>query len=290
MPLQDHGEKILYELGLTQSQARVYLSLIRLGGQSTVKTVSDFAGIARQDVYRITTELQQLSLIETVIGNPYIFKAVPMREVVSFLVERRRKKTRTLLTEATEFLHNLSDAAAETTTAQGSSQFVLIPKKEVVMRRTEKSISTIKEKLQIFTPWREQTQWLFRQSGLFHQALARGVNIQVITEKPNAAETCPEILRVLLKEPNFQLRNSPNPHQPRFSIFDSREVFIATLTKPNAGESPALWTTSPPIIRILEDYFEMKWTLAEKYELTGKRKRDNSAGDVTTIRNTAIER
>ncbi len=285
MQVQDHGEKILHELGLTQSQARVYLSIIRLGGQSTVKTVSDFAGIARQDVYRLAAELQQLSLIETVIGNPSIFRAVPMKEVVSILVERQRKKTSALLTEATEFMHNLSTNAAATLATQEGSQFALIPKREVIMKRTEKAIAAAQEKMQILIPWREQTQWLFRHSRLYKPALTRGVNIRVITDTPNTSEKCPEALHTLLNHQNFNLKHTPNPHQTRFVMFDSREVFIATLLKPNAGESPALWTTSPTVIHILEDYFEMKWKIAQKYEPNGKRKRDNSTREVTTINN-----
>ena len=85
------GEKTLRELGLTLSQARVYLALVRLGKHSTVKAVSVFSKVARQDVYRTLTELRELSLVEMVIGNPALFMAIPLQETIAIMVERKNQ-------------------------------------------------------------------------------------------------------------------------------------------------------------------------------------------------------
>jgi len=46
------------EFGLTRSQAKVYLTLVRLGEDSKALTIFRFSNVARQDVYRILTELE----------------------------------------------------------------------------------------------------------------------------------------------------------------------------------------------------------------------------------------
>lgn len=48
----------LMEFGLTRSQAKVYLTLVRLGEDSKALTIFRFSNVARQDVYRILTELE----------------------------------------------------------------------------------------------------------------------------------------------------------------------------------------------------------------------------------------
>jgi len=85
----EQGEKTLRELGLTSSQARVYLTLIKTGDPATVKTLNTISKVARQDLYRILTELRELSLVEMVIGNPTMFRAIPLPEAITILVERK---------------------------------------------------------------------------------------------------------------------------------------------------------------------------------------------------------
>ena len=109
MALAELGEKTLRELGLTLSQARVYLALLRLGKHSTVKAVSVFSKVARQDVYRTLTELRELSLVEKVISNPALFRAIPLQETTAILIERKNQRTQELLVEASE-LFKLFDA------------------------------------------------------------------------------------------------------------------------------------------------------------------------------------
>jgi sugar-specific transcriptional regulator TrmB len=258
LSFQDQGEKILRELGLTFSQARVYIALVILGDQTTARAVSNFLNIARQDVYKIVAELQRLSLVEMIIDKPKMFRAIPMQETVSILINRRNRETNALLSEATELLERLPEKA-EATIQQDNRQFVLIPEKEVLVHRMEKAIETAQESILVITPWKELTQWMLILDKFWSQALKRGVNIRWITEKQENANSNPENIKAFLKNPHFKLKTMPNPLKIKFSIYDDDKVFIATLRKPNAAESPALWTNNSAIIYILKDYFEMKW-------------------------------
>lgn len=264
MSLQDHGEKILRELGLTFSQTRVYIALVRLGDYSTVKAVSNFSSVARQDLYRIIAQLQELSLVETEIGNLAQFRAIPMQEAVSILMERRSQKTRALLTEATELLEKLPEKEAQI--QHENSQFVLIPKREVVLHRLEKAIERVQEDICSISPWREFAQWMSRLPELWSQTLKRGVTVRWITGKPENTNSGTENLQAILKNPNLKLRIAPEPPERTFGIYDGEEVYVATRREPNAAESPALWTNNPTITYLLKDYFEMKWKLTTEYK------------------------
>jgi sugar-specific transcriptional regulator TrmB len=263
LALAELGEKTLRELGLTLSQARVYLALLRLGKHSTVKAVSAFSKVARQDVYRTLTELRELSLVEKVINNPALFMAIPLQETTAILIERKNQRTQELLAEANE-LFKLFDANEVSKLHEENHQFVLLPKKEVLIHRIKKAIERSEKSIRIISPWRELTQWLFILHESWELALKRGVKVQWITEKQKDQQLVTEITRALIKDPNLKLRTEPTSSMSRFGIYDSKEVFITLSSTPNATESPALWTNNPAITFILKDYFEIKWQLSEQ--------------------------
>lgn len=271
LPLRDHGEKVLCELGLSFSQSRVYIALVRLADQSTAKEVSIVSNVARQDVYRTLSELQELSLVEMVIGNPAKFKAIPMQEVVSILIKRRKQKTRALMTEATDLVDKFPKKDAEAGIQQDGGQFILIPKKEALIYRTEKAIEVAQESIIVITSWRVLTQWLFILGKLVNQALIRGVNVRWITEKQENLTVGPELVETF-KNSRFQLRTMVDPPKKRLVVYDGKEVFIATLREPNAVWSPVLWTNNSAIAYIINDYFEMKWKIASEYKPHKNRK------------------
>lgn len=262
MSLQENGERILRELGLTFSQAKLYVALVRFGGCTTANEISNFSNIVRQDVYRLLDQLKRISLVEKIVANPAKYRAIPMREVTSILMERRNQKTRTLLKESKEFLDHFYTTEISSETSD-DNQFVLIPKGEPIIRRVENSIKAAQDTIISITPWREFSQWTFTFHEQWQRAIERGVKVRWITErKPQNADSPPEPTSVFFNNPNFKLKIMPEKPKKRLGIYDGKELFIAITQEINAGESQALWTNNPMMIHILEDYFEMKWKLA----------------------------
>jgi sugar-specific transcriptional regulator TrmB len=267
LSLQEHGEKILHELGLTFSQAKLYIALVRFNGCATANELSVFSSIARQDVYRLLEELQRVGLVEKIVGNPATFRAIPVKETISILMERRVQRTSTLLRESAEFLAKFPEKnSAEK--PQDNSQFVLIPKGEMIARTIEKTIKATSHEILVITPWREFVQWLFAMHELWRQAIERGVKMRWITEsKPQTSDSGLETVYTILGHPDFRLRTIKEPPKEKLGIYDSREVFIAAVDKQNAAESPALWTNNPTMVYILQEYLEMKWKTATEYRI-----------------------
>jgi sugar-specific transcriptional regulator TrmB len=261
-----YGEKTLRELGLSLLQARVYLALVKLCAHSSVKATSVCSKVARQDVYRTITELRELGLVEMVIGNPSLFKAIPLQETVAILMKKKNQRTQVLMAEAKE-LFNYFAKNKETGINQENHQFILVPKKEVLRSRIKKTIEGAKESILISTPWRESTQWLYTLHESWQFALNKGVKIRWITEKQASPCFADEITRSLIIHPNFTLRTDAASLKTRFGIYDDKEAFITVLDAPNAGGSPALWSNNPAILFILKDYFEIKWTQTADYKL-----------------------
>jgi sugar-specific transcriptional regulator TrmB len=264
---KEHGEKILHEMGLSISQAKLYVALVRMRTCATANALSNSSNVARQDVYRILEELQNLGLVEKIIANPALFKAISIGEATSTLIEKRREKTRTLLEDTAELLGEFPEENPPT--FQDKQQIVLMPKGGTVERRIGKAIKTTKKKICAISPWNEFTQWMFKLNQSWKQAFERDVKVHWITDsKPQNLDSIIEIACDVLGNPNFNLRILPQPlPMTRLSIYDHREAFIAITEKQSAAESPALWTNNPTIVAILTDYFEMKWNQAQQYNI-----------------------
>ena len=266
MSLQEHGEKILQELGLAYSQARLYVGLARFGGCATANELSTFSNVARQDVYRLLSELQRICLVEKVVENPTRFKALPTKEVISILLKKRSEKTRGLLKASKELISEFSEKDS-LISIQGNDQFILVPKGDAVYHRIEKGIRAAQKEIIVITPWREFTQWIFTFHDSWRQALERGVKVRWITERVSRdSNTNMDAITGFLVNPGFRLKTLLQPPKKRIGIYDDKEALIATVKNQNGSESPALWTNNPMLIYILEDFFEMKWKVAEEYE------------------------
>jgi HTH-type transcriptional regulator, sugar sensing transcriptional regulator len=262
LPLQEHETRLLQDLGLTSPQARVYLALANRGTAETASQISTASNVARQDVYRTLTELQELSLIERIIAKQATFKAIPVQEAVDILIERQKHKTRNLREKATETFKVLAEAKKDALVHQDNPKIVLVPKKELLIRRIKKAIETSQECVCAITPWHEFVQFQFMMHEQWKQALNSGVTIRWITPQPPSTSSYLESNVSFLKHPNFTLRIKENNPDVRFSIHDNREVFFAISSATNAAESPALWTSNPIFLFFLKDYFELSWSLA----------------------------
>jgi sugar-specific transcriptional regulator TrmB len=81
----------LTRLGLTILQAEIYLTLTKLE-KATIKTLSTTTKIDRANVYRIVSKLQELRLVEKMITNPTVYKAVPIQDGAPMLLERQTQE------------------------------------------------------------------------------------------------------------------------------------------------------------------------------------------------------
>ena len=266
LSLQEHGERILRELGLTFSQAKLYLALTRFNDSATANELSSSSNIARQDVYQLLEQLHRISLVEKIVANPTEFRAIPMKEATAILLERRNQKTQALVKESEEFLVDFNKTEP-LDRLHDNNHFVLIPKGEAVVHRVERSIKAAQKEILAITPRREFSQWIFTFREVWRQAIERGVRVRWITEKkPQTLELTSDPAFAFLDDPRFNLRVISEKPEKRVGIYDGKEVFIAVTRETNAGESGALWTDNLIVIHTLQDYFELKWQLASEIQ------------------------
>jgi sugar-specific transcriptional regulator TrmB len=260
--IQDDDVEALTSLGLTVLQAKVYLALIKTGS-STIKEISKTAGIARQDLYRITSELQQLGLVEKVIAIPAEFRPIKLTEGISILLQRLHLKEAETRKKTLELVQRHKDTDVKVKPDESEPLFIMIPEREATVQRTIEALENAKISNFSVVSWKKFSYLMsnYRKFRL-SKAMKRGVKLRFITEKPENEKQIPKIVETYRKNYPFEVRYLPTPPPAHIGLFDNKEVFINTSTKEGLTETPLLWSNSSSLVAVVHDYFEILWLTA----------------------------
>jgi sugar-specific transcriptional regulator TrmB len=254
--------QVLMDLGLTKVQAKVYLALVE-SDSSRTSAISKISRVAQPDVYRILPKLQQLGLVEKIIKKPLEYRAIPMNDGISLLLETRTSQYEKVRSEAKILL---STAKKEKPKKKQIDipQFVLIPKRTVT-ERIRTSIEKAQLSIDLVLSWKRFSQGIasaFAES--IETAWAKNVKIRFIIESPLEGKTEKQLIQFCREKPCCQVRFTPHYPKATFGIYDKKEIYLIAKSKTDLPGSPALWSDNQSLISAMEDYFEMLWLTAMK--------------------------
>ena len=176
--------RLFNNLGLTSTQAKIYLHLNSVGN-ATAKKISDTANTPRQDTYRILNELFGLGLIEKKITKPVEYRAVSPEKCLKILIDQRNQETKKIEKEAAPIISALNLASKEKSIDESDLFLIGSRSKQGIFLNLEKLLSELKESLFVLSPFENLFPWLFDQEKIFEKTLKKGVKIKVITSKTN---------------------------------------------------------------------------------------------------------
>jgi len=257
--IEGKDAQTLTALGLTNSQAKVFLALAKLGN-ATAKEISTVTLVARQEVYRVLVELQKLGLVEKIVSVPTMFRAISTDDAFSILMERRKSETSELQATIDEMVKKFKSGNAQVALEE-EAKFSLVPEQATV-RAEKKTLETVQRSFDVITSWRNPHSVIFADEKGMVEALRRGIEIRVIIEKPHEEKQLSNIVKRLKKFPTFKIRYLLNAPKALVSMYDKEEAWVGTCTNPGVEECPVLRTDNPCLLSILQDYFEMLWLAA----------------------------
>jgi sugar-specific transcriptional regulator TrmB len=266
--IEEETTYILNRLGLTSSQVKVYLTLLKLD-KATAKTIASNSKVARQEVYRVLVELEDSGLVERIIAIPTEFKAVTIENGLAFLIGERRKELTEIQNEAKKLSPKIQNYLKQRENKgenlqRGTPEFVLIPESKALLLRMEKALDATQKTIETVNPKEWFLQVLFNLSDKFKKVLERGVKIRCLINEPLDTSSWTATIQNIIENPLFEIRIlSENPKE-NFWIYDMKEVLFATASIQNNKQFPVLCTTATPLIGISENYFNETWKKAVK--------------------------
>ena len=254
--------QILINLGLTLKQAKVYLALLKTGPLKTSE-ISKISKTDRADAYRTLSTLQQLGLVEKIITTPLMYRATPINEAATRLLESKTEWYEKLRAETQILLEQVKTEKQNSAIQLEASDFVLIPEGKNVIGRIRTAIEQAQDSIDLVLSWKRFSQGFahaFAES--LEVAWAKNVKVRFIVENPAQNKTVMELIQCCRGKPFCQARFIRRHPETVFGLYDEKQVFVIVFPKKDLPGSPALWSNNSGLIALAKGYFEMLWQSA----------------------------
>jgi sugar-specific transcriptional regulator TrmB len=255
---------VLNRLGLTLSEARVYLVLVRYG-PSPIRRINQLSGISREHLYAVTRSLENKGFVEREIGAPILFKAFPLKDAVSILVKDREKETEQIMSKVNKLISDYGKKEVSPTNFESQNQYVIVSGKKAVFLKVGQWFEKARTEINITTNAKKCAQWLELHKDIFARAVERGVKIRWIIADPHDRRLLENFMAK--RKPlgkSFELRIMPEL-PCHVLIVDNKEMSISETSKEEAsvGEVPVLCSNNLSITGLALSYFNLEWKNAQ---------------------------
>jgi len=252
LPQEEQPIAILTNLGLTHREAKIYLSLNRLG-QATIKEISVASHMDRPNIYGVIAQLQKLNLIEQMLTTPIVYKAVPMDQGIEMLLDRKKHELTDLSKETKKLLKTYRDHQKEQ--LQEECKLAIIPKKVPAQKKFDELFESTENLNHAICYWPDPSSVLSWDYPKWKKLLKRNVEIQLIVYIPTDKDL-PKKAQELTKNPLFKIRYLDSPPKISLTIHDQKKAFLSTSL---SQDSSFLWVNNSDFVAFFHDYFEMLW-------------------------------
>lgn len=244
----------LMDLGLTKTQARVYLALVEKG-ILPIRLVADYSGVGRPETYRAMLELQQRGLVEMILCTPTKYRPLPLNEAVTILMGQKQKEIVELKEKSKRLLQEYKKKTNNQVTVV-EREFVLLPKGSSGLKKGISAIKAAQSSIDFITSIKRFNQLLLTASEDMVEAANRGVKIRFILDKSNMNRSLSKIFANFYDTASFKyVADLP---QPFMAIYDKKSVLMAT-TDDDFCQSTLLWSNNPVLVRTVQNYFKLLW-------------------------------
>jgi len=260
--------RVFNNLGLTYTQAKLYLHLNSLG-TAAVKRIAHMSNTPRQDTYRILNELFNMGLVEKKITKPVEFKAVSPDKCLSILIEQRNEELKKIEQEAAQTISALNLSYKEEIGDQNEFFLIGTRSKQGILLNLEKLLSELKDSLCVLSPFENLFPWVFNQEKIFEETLKRGVKIKLLTSRTND-EAMFKFFKSEQRKQLFEIRFVSSKPKMSFGIYDNTKILCELSVKEGFLKSQAMITDNPCFVELFSFYFDSIWNKAEKQVKTKK--------------------
>lgn len=250
---------IFTQLGMTTRQAEVYMAISELE-QAKVMTIAKTAQTDRAEIYRVIPKLQKLGLIKKIVTTPVSYKAVPLSEGLSILLQRNAEKHRKIQAKAKQFLENFDNKEKAD---REDFQYSLTSGLKNIDREFVRHLKETKTSRDGILGWNDILYLVNTYFTDHRKALERGVKIRYITHKPKGAKI-PQAIQTLKKTGTFEIRNTKTKLKAGVAIHDKKSFVVVTSSNSKPNEMEALLSNNPAVSKLAQDYFELKWQSTTK--------------------------
>lgn len=246
----------LSRLNLSSNESRVYLYLARFGAQKAI-TVAEALDVHRTETYKILNSLESQRLVTRIMERPLKFQAVPLENVLTSLIDERRKRVTQLEKNKDELLDiwkSLPKVGASF--SKKKQAFQVLESKRQIMLKLDEMLKSCNSKFTIVVQ-DDDLFWLYNSTSFFEnleEAIReKGIKAELITNTSSLGRSLPNEFKLYLVEVAF-VRDKK---LPSFFVSDGEEICL--FDKDGIDELSGIWTNYDAIMTSHQRLFSMLW-------------------------------
>jgi len=263
--LKEEEIQLLTQIGLTKTQAKIYLTLLK-HGMAEARALANISNTPRPLVYRTLDELQKIGLVEREINTPHNFKATPPNFGLPILMNQKLQQYKKIQEKTKIFLQKIKDSPIKPTPRE-KFKLKMYEGRQRILQIIRLNLDNTQHNLNVVSTLERWLHVVNSCSENYEKTVARVAKCRIIVEKPEGDIIFPNRIKAWLEKPNFEVRFKSTPLKTNAAIFDQNEVLISFFPSKPLAEAPVLWTNHPSFISMCQDHFEKIWKTAQKYKL-----------------------
>lgn len=252
---------LLSKLGLTETEATVYLALLKTGN-TDARRLAALAKLPRTGVYRVLGDLQRKGLVEKELGLPLKYCAVPPNVGLQNSIAQKFEELKEIEKEVQEFVQEHWGNKEEEDRSEYKIR--ILEGRRRIIQLIKQEHDNAKIRVDIVSTLPRWLQIIEDCIGNYYCALDRGVKYRVILAIPEGDLVLPKNARSLLEMPDFKMRTVTDKISVNSAVFDLKEAIFNYYPSKALGESPLIWTNHPSFISMCCEHFEATWKKTEK--------------------------
>jgi sugar-specific transcriptional regulator TrmB len=231
-------------------------------GVASVKKIALTARIDRGDAHRQIEILQEKTLVEKIIRIPNEYKPMPLNEALKMLIQQKNKENAEMQQKVNALLRKGGHADTD---REEENKTSIIPQDDYRKHYATRIIENAQKEIMWYTQIERIPIALTYYNEAWKRTYARGVRHRVIAEVNKPTD---KILRFIQKykmeNPNFTIRFTNPTLLVTFDVCDNKFVNLSTEELRGLANSQILSTNNAQVVKVIKDYFELRWKAATK--------------------------
>ena len=252
--------RFLEKIGLTRSQAHLYLTLVKIGSSDAL-TISQQTKTPRTETYRILNELEEIGLVEKYLQVPFLYEATPIKIGAESLLIRKYEEYQQNSRELKKFLVSYEKSEKKQDAIQ--PKIALSKGKHKLLSILKYSMDNVLSTVDFVTPIK---RWLYIYENCqdnIKKSLERGVAYRGLLETSDDINHDLNGIQALQPRTRLELRRGRTSSGQNFAVFDKKEAAFNYSPGKPLNEAVTLWTNHPNLVAVFEEHYESLWRNAE---------------------------
>ena len=258
------NEETLQCLGLSNIQARIYITLVQ-HGRVSANTLSKHSNVARSEIYRIMAHFQKIGIVQKLIANPVMFEATPIEQALPALLDNKAMELNKVKKQTQDLIRTLIQKKCVKDRIENEPTVLLIPPTKAALNKRIELIENSQYLVKGLIPWKGYKHLLetnFKE--VIKEAMDRGVKFQLLVYAPKKVSLPRQHYKFLnfLEENDCSLVITELDNSVSLNIFDDKDVLIFPQEKTGPHGSPLFCSNDVSIVIMANCYFKTQWKAA----------------------------